>query len=88
LSCVQKDQLEKVLREHLFGYRAKSISGTVTQLSEMSSTCLVELQHLPTDEIRKFLLNFAGVGPKITKKYYLPSLKDSNPDKHFESSPE
>ncbi|PIO69807.1 8-oxoguanine DNA-glycosylase [Teladorsagia circumcincta] len=74
---MQKDQLEKVLREQLFGYRAKSISGTVTQLSEMPSSCLVELQYLPTDEIRKFLLNFAGVGPKITKKYYLPSLKDS-----------
>ncbi|XGW35509.1 hypothetical protein V3C99_019048, partial [Haemonchus contortus] len=101
LSDVQ-DVLEDVLREGLFGYRAKSISETVRKLSTMPSTCLEDVQNLNIDEIREFLLGFAGVGPKvaecvalmslrqnqcvpidrhvfeITKKYYLPELKDSN----------
>ncbi|KAK6043142.1 8-oxoguanine DNA-glycosylase [Cooperia oncophora] len=101
LNAVQSE-LEKVLREQLFGYRAKSIGETVKQLGSMSCTCLTDVRHLQTDEIRVFLMNFAGVGPKvaecvalmsfgqnqcvpidrhvfeITKKYYMPSLKDSN----------
>ncbi|KAK6759826.1 hypothetical protein RB195_021411 [Necator americanus] len=100
LSAVQ-DQLGTVLREQLFGYRANYVSETVRQLSKMPSNILVDVQALPCDEIRKFLLGFSGVGPKvaecvalmslgqnqcvpidrhvfeITKKYFLPELKDS-----------
>ncbi|KAK5985927.1 hypothetical protein GCK32_002394 [Trichostrongylus colubriformis] len=60
LTTVQ-DKLENVLREQLFGYRAKSVSETVKQLSQLPSTCLMDVQDLEIDEIRQFLLRFAGV---------------------------
>lgn len=73
LSAAQ-DELETALREHLFGYRAKSISETVRQLSEMHPTALTDVQSLPLEKIRKFLLRFAGVGPKVAECVALMSL--------------
>lgn len=40
-------------------------SETVRQLSEMHPTALTDVQSLPLEKIRKFLLRFAGVGPKV-----------------------
>ncbi|WKY14679.1 hypothetical protein Q1695_000311 [Nippostrongylus brasiliensis] len=97
-----QSELNAVLREQMFGYRAASVAETVRQLGQLSPTCFDDVQQLSCDEIRKFLLSFTGVGPKvaecvalmslgqhqcvpidrhvfeITKKYFMPSLKDSN----------
>ncbi|VDL74948.1 unnamed protein product [Nippostrongylus brasiliensis] len=67
-------ELNAVLREQMFGYRAASVAETVQQLGELSPTCFDDVQQLSCDEIRKFLLSFTGVGPKVAECVALMSL--------------
>ncbi|KHJ94577.1 8-oxoguanine DNA-glycosylase [Oesophagostomum dentatum] len=76
LAMVQ-NELTDVLREQNFGYRAKYISETVRQLSQMPPDILDKVQLLPCSEIRTFLRGFAGVGPKVAECVALMSLGQS-----------
>uniref|UniRef100_A0A183GV72 ENDO3c domain-containing protein n=1 Tax=Heligmosomoides polygyrus TaxID=6339 RepID=A0A183GV72_HELPZ len=49
------------IRDAVARGRSSKMSETVRQLSEMHPTALTDVQSLPLEEIRKFLLRFAGV---------------------------
>ncbi|KJH44235.1 8-oxoguanine DNA-glycosylase [Dictyocaulus viviparus] len=71
---VNENNLCENLRKQSFGYRARSVSETVHQLSSMPTIELSNLRSLPYEHIRKFLLGFTGVGLKVAECVALMSL--------------
>ncbi|BFZ53581.1 8-oxoguanine glycosylase ogg1 [Savitreella phatthalungensis] len=77
LSTVDTSTLDRELREHGFGYRAKYIAGTVELLASLSPDYLQGLRNESFEVARLALQRFAGVGPKVADCVCLMSL-----DKH------
>jgi N-glycosylase/DNA lyase len=76
---MEKD-IEKVLSELGFGYRARYIANTIKKIKsdhpEVGSAWLNTLRDVPYLEAKSFLMELQGVGPKVADcvvkiKYYL-----------------
>lgn len=60
-------EIEKILRELGFGYRAKYIAKTIQMIhsEELGQEYLSTLRNIPYLEAKEALLKFQGVGPKV-----------------------
>ncbi|KAI8142827.1 DNA glycosylase [Fennellomyces sp. T-0311] len=74
IDALAQDGVEEKLRELGFGYRAKYIAQTASQVKENSAEWLWNLRKAPYSEAKEALMSLSGVGPKVADCVCLMSL--------------